>query len=215
MTLAQAMKLSATIPVLLFLSVIVLAQALERLYVFWVSHRMPHSLWNRVRDRLERGDQNSALGLCRLSESVMGQALERMLSLPEPDTEKLIEVFQVYRQRLSMDLSRRVGLFGTASFISPLIGLMGTVMGIMRAFHDLAAAGAGGPAVVAAGISEALLATAAGIGVAVMAALFYNYFTLAARHRLNTADLWVFELASLLDQLRPVAPAGPPAQPKG
>jgi biopolymer transport protein ExbB len=103
---------------------------------------------------------------------------------------------------MSMDLSRRVGLFGTASFISPLIGLMGTVLGIMRAFHDLAAAGAGGPAVVAAGISEALVTTATGIGVAVMSAVLYNYFTLSVRHRLNTADLWVFELASILSQLK-------------
>jgi biopolymer transport protein ExbB/TolQ len=92
-----------------------------------------------------------------------------------------------------------VGIFGTASFIAPLIGLMGTVLGIMRAFHDLSAAGAGGPAVVAAGISEALVATVFGIGLAVVAALFYNYFTLTARHRLNTADLWVLEMAQLLE----------------
>ncbi len=129
----------------------------------------------------------------------MGIAL---LSIAEPDTERLIETFQLYRQKLQMDLSRRVGLFGTASFISPLIGLMGTVLGIMRAFHDLAAAGAGGPAVVAAGISEALVTTAAGIAVAVISAIFYNYFTLGARHRLNTADLWVFELAHILSQLK-------------
>lgn len=80
---------------------------------------------------------------------------------------------------------------------------MGTVLGIMRAFHDLAIAGAGGPVVVAAGISEALVATAAGIGVAVMSAVFYNYFTLAARQRLSQADLWVFELAELLPQASP------------
>ena len=101
-----------------------------------------------------------------------------------------------------MDLTRRVGLFGTASFIAPLIGLMGTVLGIMRAFHDLSVAGAGGPTVVAAGISEALITTAAGIGLAVLSALFYNYFTLTARHRLNMADLWVFEIANLLGQRR-------------
>jgi biopolymer transport protein ExbB len=198
MGFSEMMRLSVAMPILLVLSVLVVAQALERLYVFWVSHRMPRNLWERVKARLEEGDQAGALGLCRMSPGVVARALERLLGLQNPEPERLVEAYQLYRQRLEMDLSRRLGLFGTASFISPLIGLMGTVLGIMRAFHDLAAAGAGGPAVVAAGISEALVATAMGIGVAVMSAVFYNYFTLSARHRLGTADLWVFELASLL-----------------
>jgi biopolymer transport protein ExbB len=200
MSLGQALRVSAAMPVLLILSVLVLAQALERLYVFWISQRLPAALYERVRGLVEEGDVSSALSVCRLSTGVMDQAFEKLLSLPDPSTEKIIESFQLYRHRLNMALTRRVGLFGTASFISPLIGLMGTVMGIMRAFHDLAAAGAGGPAVVAAGISEALVTTAAGIGVAVMSAVFYNYFTLSARARLSEADLWVFELANLLSE---------------
>lgn len=202
MSFGQMMHLSIALPILLVLSIIVVGQALERLYVFWFSRKMPLALWDRIRQRLEAGDTIGALSLCRLSSTVMGQALERLLTLPQADTEHLVEAFQLYRHRLNMDLSRRVGLFGTASFIAPLIGLMGTVLGIMRAFHDLSAAGAGGPAVVAAGISEALVATAAGIGVAVMSAIFYNYFTLATRQRLATADLWVLELAERLEQIR-------------
>lgn len=198
MPLDQIMRISVAMPLLLVLSVLVVAQALERLYVFWIGRRLPTRLWNRVKQRLEAGDAIGALGLCRMGSGVMEQALERMLSVPEANTEKLVEVFQLYRQRLSMDLNRRLGFFGTASFIAPLIGLMGTVLGIMRAFHDLSAAGAGGPAVVAAGISEALVSTAAGIGVAVMSAILYNYFTLSARERLATADLWVFEIAEYL-----------------
>ncbi len=156
-------------------------------------------MWDRVKERLEAGDKPGALSLARRDSGIMGEALSRLIALDNPTNERLIENFQLHRQRLSMALNRRVGLFGTASFIAPLIGLMGTVLGIMRAFHDLSAAGAGGPAVVAAGISEALIATAFGIGVAVVASLLYNYFTLAARARLGTADLWVLELAVLLE----------------
>lgn len=202
MSLAQTMRISIAMPLLLVLSVLVVAQAFERLYMFWLGRRLPVSLWARVKQRLEAADTVGALSMCRQSSGIMEQALERLLSMPEADTEKLVEAFQLYRQRLSMDLNRRVGFFGTASFIAPLIGLMGTVLGIMRAFHDLSAAGAGGPAVVAAGISEALVSTAAGIGVAVMSAIFYNYFTLSARQRLQTADLWVFELAEYLELIR-------------
>lgn len=215
MSLAQMLHVSVAMPLLLVLSVLVVAQAFERLYVFWIGRRLPQGLWQRVKQRLEASDTLGALSLCRVSSGIMEQALERMLSMPEAGTEQLVEAFQLYRQRLSLDLNRRVGFFGTASFIAPLIGLMGTVLGIMRAFHDLAAAGAGGPAVVAAGISEALVSTAAGIGVAVMSAIFYNYFTLSARARLATADLWVFELAEYLDLIRAAkaAPAQPGAVP--
>jgi biopolymer transport protein ExbB/TolQ len=198
MTLAQMISVSVAIPILMVLSFAVLGQALERTYAFVVRLRLPEALWIRVRDRLEARDAQGALSLARRDTSLMGAALAGLLALDTSDTEKLIEAFQVHRQRMSLALNRRVGLFGTASFVAPLIGLMGTVLGIMRAFHDLSAAGAGGPAVVAAGISEALVATAFGIGVAVAAALLYNYFTLAARHRLSTADLWVLELADLL-----------------
>ena len=195
------LRISIAIPILLLLSMAVIAQGLERLYSFLVSQKMPTDMWIRVRERLEAGDKAGALGIARRDTSLMGEAMARLLLLDTKDTEKLVEAFQLYRQRLSLGLNRRVGLFGTASFVSPLIGLMGTVLGIMRAFHDLSAAGAGGPAVVAAGISEALVATAFGIGLAVFAALLYNYFTLTARHRLSTADLWVLELSQLLGDI--------------
>ncbi len=199
MTFIDMLKISIAMPILLLLSLAIFAQALERLYSFWYAQTMPTGMWERLRDRLEAGDKAGAIAIARRDTSLMGEALTRLLALETANTEKLVEAFQLYRQRLSIGLNRRVGLFGTASFISPLIGLMGTVLGIMRAFHDLSAAGAGGPAVVAAGISEALVATAFGIGLAVVAALFYNYFTLTARHRLNTADLWVLEMAQLLE----------------
>lgn len=199
MTFGEMLKISIAMPILLVLSFAVIAQALERLYAFWFAQKLPVALWDRVKERLEAGDRAGALALARRDSGIMGEALARLIALDQPTNERLIEHFQLHRQRLSMALNRRVGLFGTASFIAPLIGLMGTVLGIMRAFHDLAAAGAGGPAVVAAGISEALIATAFGIGVAVVAALLYNYFTLAARGRLGTADLWVLELGSLLE----------------
>jgi len=198
MTFGQMLSISVAMPILLVLSFLVFGQALERLFAFWLRLRLPAALWQRIRDRLESGDVAGALALARRDQSPMAAALASLLSLNTADPEKLIEHFQVHRQRLSMALNRRVGLFGTASFVSPLIGLMGTVLGIMRAFHDLSAAGAGGPAVVAAGISEALVATACGIGLAVFSAILYNYFTLETRYRLNTADLWVLELAELL-----------------
>lgn len=201
MTLSQMLRLSFVMPVLFFLSFLALALTLERIWTIWVTYKVPAETWRQVQRHLEKGDKRGALEACRKSDNLVAEALVRMLSLAQPDSERLVETFQLYRQKLHMELNRRVGFFGTISFISPLVGLFGTVMGIMRAFHDLAAAGAGGPSVVAAGISEALITTAAGIGLAVLSAVLYNYFTLSIRHRMNLLDLWVMELAEVLPHL--------------
>lgn len=193
-------KVSFVIPILMVLSVLVLAQAMERVWALFLQHPLPTKIFNAVKIRLEKGDRAGAVGICDKSDTIIGEAFSRMLRLPQPTTEAMVEAFQLYRQRLHIELNRRLGFFGTISFIAPLIGLTGTVLGIMRAFHDLAAAGAGGPAVVAAGISEALIATAAGIGLATVSAILYNYFTLSVRHRMSVMDLWVFELAQLLEK---------------
>ncbi len=76
-------------------------------------------------------------------------------------------------------LQRRLSTLGTIASTAPYIGLFGTVLGILRAFHDIAATGQTGASVVAGGISEALVTTALGLGVAIPAVIGYN--TLSAR----------------------------------
>jgi len=73
-------------------------------------------------------------------------------------------------------LDKRLIILGTIGNNAPFIGLLGTVMGIIKAFHDLSLAAVQGPQTVMAGISEALIATAVGLFVAIPAVVFYNYF---------------------------------------
>lgn len=75
-----------------------------------------------------------------------------------------------------MGLKKYLWMLASIASVAPFIGLFGTVVGIIRSFDDIAKSGKGGFSVVAAGLSEALIATAAGIIVAVIAVLFYNYF---------------------------------------
>ena len=75
------------------------------------------------------------------------------------------------------DLKRGIGSLATIATITPLIGLFGTVIGIINAFHGIAMTGSGGLGAVSSGISEALVATAFGLGVAIPAAWMFNYFT--------------------------------------
>jgi len=73
-------------------------------------------------------------------------------------------------------MQRYLDILGTIGNVTPFIGLFGTVLGIIRAFHDLSLATGGGPSVVANGIAEALVATAMGLFVAVPAVIAYNLF---------------------------------------
>jgi biopolymer transport protein ExbB len=75
------------------------------------------------------------------------------------------------------DLKRGIGSLATIATITPFIGLFGTVIGIINAFHGMAQAGSAGIGSVSAGIAEALVATAFGLGVAIPAAWMFNYFT--------------------------------------
>ena len=74
-------------------------------------------------------------------------------------------------------LDSRLALLGTIANAAPFVGLLGTVIGIIRAFHVIALNTGGGITTVAGGISEALVSTAAGLAVAIPASMIYNYFT--------------------------------------
>lgn len=75
------------------------------------------------------------------------------------------------------DLSHNLSFLATTGSATPFIGLFGTVWGIMASFHEIGKSGSASLAVVAPGISEALVATAAGLAVAIPAVIFYNYFS--------------------------------------
>jgi biopolymer transport protein ExbB len=89
---------------------------------------------------------------------------------------RMVELMDAAALEEKMKMERFLSILGTMGNIAPFIGLFGTVVGIIRAFGDLAVSGSGGPSVVAAGIAEALITTAAGLVVAIPAVIFYNYF---------------------------------------
>lgn len=78
--------------------------------------------------------------------------------------------------RAVAELERGITTLGTIASVAPFIGLFGTVLGVMRAFRDLASAAGAGPGLVAVGISEALVCTAAGLLVAIPAVAAFNHF---------------------------------------
>jgi biopolymer transport protein ExbB len=95
-------------------------------------------------------------------------------------------------------LDKRLVVLSTLGNNTPFIGLLGTVLGIMKAFRDLAMAGDAGPAVVMKGISEALIATAFGLGVAVPCVIAFNIFSKMAKGKVSNAQ----EIVDMLTGIR-------------
>jgi len=106
-------------------------------------------------------------------------------------------------------LERRLSWLATIASVSPFVGLFGTVIGIIDAFHGLGSAGAATLRAVAPGISEALITTAAGLFVAVPAVVAYNQFTARIRVFASAVDDFCRELLNSLDEIPVRAPQAP------
>ena len=104
------------------------------------------------------------------------------------------------------ELEAGVPILGTIASSAPFVGLFGTVLGIIRAFSDIASSVGGGPEVVANGIAEALVTTAGGLLVAVPALIGYNYLVRRIQRFTEEIDLAVFDL---IDALEPAGGEAP------
>jgi len=97
-------------------------------------------------------------------------------------------------------LERRVSFLATTASVSPFIGLFGTVVGIMNAFADIGRMGSANLAVVAPGISEALITTAAGLGAAIPAAVFFNYYNSRIKVLVSMMDDFALEFLNIVER---------------
>ena len=109
-------------------------------------------------------------------------------------------------------LERRMTWLATIAATSPFVGLFGTVMGVVDAFHGIGTAGAASLRAVAPGISEALITTAAGLFVAVPAVVAYNQFTARIRIFASAIDDFCRELLNSMEEI-PVRTQAPPREP--
>jgi len=161
-------------------SVVAVAVILERWWRYRGLERQTKELTRKLIDHLVRRDLSAARALCEASTTPIAPIFLEGLRWKNVALEDLQSVLATSRQESVAELRRGLWILGTIGSLAPFVGLFGTVIGIMRAFHQMATEGSGGFAVVAAGISEALVATAAGLGVAIFALLFYNYLQVRA-----------------------------------
>ncbi len=157
-------------------SVIGLAVCFERAWMLRASRNVPRDLARRVEDLFRRGQVEEAMALCRRSRSPLARVLMAALKNAGLERDAVKEAVQEVGRREAAHLERYVGVLGTVANVSPLLGLLGTVSGMIKAFTVISVEGVGNPASLAGGISEALITTAAGLTVAIPAFVAYRYF---------------------------------------
>jgi biopolymer transport protein ExbB len=160
---------------LLAASVIALGVFLERLWRFRGLHDQTRALTKETVDALVKRDLDRARQLCEQSNQPIAEIFLEAMRWRNVPLEDLERVLATSRHEAAYDLKRGLWIIGTIGSLAPYVGLFGTVVGIIRAFADMAEHGAGGFEVVAAGISEALIATAMGLAVAIVSLGFFNY----------------------------------------
>lgn len=119
-------------------------------------------------------------------ESNISDALKRLPSTERVTRGQFLSESLMAEARLGAE--HRLSWLATIGSNAPFVGLFGTVLGIIRAFHDLSQSGTQGSSIVSAGISEALVATAVGLFVAIPAVVAYNYFQRQVREMLLRAE---------------------------
>lgn len=161
---------------LLVCSVVALAIVIERLVFFAQQHGDTKGLLRAIGQRIQADDMEGAKNVCNTNKGMLPRILEFGLERGEKNRADITDALSIALMEHLNSLERNLGVIGTIAVIAPFVGLFGTVLGIIRAFQDIALKGNSTPAVVAAGVSEALITTAAGLFVAVIAVIFFNYF---------------------------------------
>lgn len=161
---------------LLVCSLIIWVVFFERLYFLHQFKSQYDLLVEKAKGLIEDKKMNEARGLCHNVHPLISAPYLVVFDASDLTLDEWEARMGRRLKETQLGLKKYLWLLGTIGSSAPFIGLFGTVVGIIKSFESIAASGKAGFAVVAAGLGEALIATAAGIIVAVIAVVFYNYF---------------------------------------
>ena len=178
---------------LLLCSIISLAVTIER-YMFWrrITSREPVE---KLLQKVERHDFKPALELGRRSDLPVARVLAAGLAHRNPSLSKALEVAA---QAEIPILKKRLTVLDTIITLAPLLGLLGTITGMISSFGIMSEAGLGQPHAVTGGVAEALIATAAGLLIAILTLIPYNYFSNRAERELEEIEYYASRLELIL-----------------
>ena len=179
---------------ILVCSIIALAVVIERFLTFRRFRTNIQGLMLRIRGSLARGDLEGAKQACEAG-GAMADVLRAGLEAAPAGRDSAEAAMEGAGDRVVFALERNLGVLATVAAVAPLIGFLGTVTGMIRAFMEIQALGGNVNAdVLAGGIWEAMVTTAGGLSVGIPALIFYNYFV-------GRVDRIRFEIESAANEL--------------
>jgi biopolymer transport protein TolQ len=175
--------------VLIVMSVLSITMIFERYFTLKKISYESSRVKARIKLALQSGSISDFEDIAKDPTSIEGRAAGYALKFHRAHGEKGLEdIFNTFILTEKSELDKFLPVLATISSNAPFIGLLGTVLGIMKAFNDLAMAQEAGQQTVMAGISTALIATAAGLFVAIPASMAYNYFTRKVRSIVTSVE---------------------------
>jgi biopolymer transport protein ExbB len=189
-------------------SVAAMAIVCERLWTLNKRAVTPGSLGQQVQQMIASRELDPAKVVAIRESSPLGRILADGLVNMKNGREIMKESIEEAGRHVVHDLERYLNTLGTIAAITPLLGLLGTVIGMIKVFAAITSFGVGDPTVLAGGISEALITTAAGLSVGIPSLMFYRYF----RGRVNALTVNMEEEAiRLVEVIHGDRPAPAPA----
>ncbi len=192
-----------TMIVLLASSVLSIAIILERIIFYRNKSRLKRKdFMLKIRQEVKKESLNPAKKICEHANAPFAQVVYAGLNFFDCSEKEISNNMERQIIIETTILERFTSIVGTIGSIAVYIGLFGTVLGIIRAFHDISVSGSGGISVVISGISEALACTAAGLSVAVPAVIAYNYFMKKIDNFIKDMELAASETMDLLSAIK-------------
>ena len=187
-------------------SVLALAIIMERLWMLRRPRVLPRNLVATIRQLATSGQLTPARVKAIRRSSPLGHVLAAGLANRSYPRELVKESIQEAGRHAAHDLERNLNTLGTIAAITPLLGLLGTVIGMIEVFSTITASGIGDPEVLAGGISQALITTAAGLAVAIPSLMFYRFFGSRVDSLVLGMEQEAIRLVEVLDGMRQSGP---------
>ncbi|MFC1850815.1 MotA/TolQ/ExbB proton channel family protein [candidate division CSSED10-310 bacterium] len=183
-------------------SILSLAITFDRFWNLRETKVFPPNFLNEVKSLLNQKKISEALELCQKTWQPVSRILEAGILKYQRTREEIKEAIENAGKQEVVFLERYLGVLATIASISPLLGLLGTVTGMIEVFQVISVQGVGDPNVLAGGISEALITTAAGLLVAIPTLVFHNYFQKQSNRFLLAMEKSSLDVVEILSETR-------------
>jgi biopolymer transport protein ExbB len=186
---------------LVLLSVLTIYLLIERLITIRKASSNPEAITDRVREYVRNGDVNGAINYCEKKNVPITRILQQGLERLGRPISEIQDAVQAAGKHESYELEKRTNLLASIAGIAPMLGFFGTVLGMIRAFQQIQnLQGNVNPSVLAGGIWEALVTTAAGLLVGILALFSYNFLISRIRRLTNDMERSATDFIDLLQE---------------